>query len=91
MSHLIIFFATDFQSISGQELNETCLLLDNFLDNLNFPLLSTIVIGQGTYYMTILDPSTTWIYTMWANVATYYQQLKKLSLRESLTTGMIIT
>ncbi|KAM8757767.1 ETS-related transcription factor Elf-3 [Acanthopagrus schlegelii] len=37
----------DFQSLSGPELNETCLLLDNFLDNLNFPLLSTIVIGQA--------------------------------------------
>ncbi|XP_059185104.1 ETS-related transcription factor Elf-3 isoform X2 [Centropristis striata] len=33
-------------SLSGSELNETCQLLDNFLDNLNFPLLSTIRIGQ---------------------------------------------
>ncbi|XP_068171533.1 ETS-related transcription factor Elf-3 isoform X2 [Antennarius striatus] len=37
----------DLQSLSGPELNETCLLLDNFLDNLNYPLLSTIRIGQG--------------------------------------------
>ena len=43
------------------------------------------------YYVTILHPSTTWIDTMWANVATYYQQLKELSLRQSLTTGMIMT
>ncbi|XP_034724411.1 ETS-related transcription factor Elf-3 [Etheostoma cragini] len=37
----------ELQSLSGSELNETCQLLDNFLDNLNFPLLSTIRIGQG--------------------------------------------
>ncbi|KAM9361570.1 ETS-related transcription factor Elf-3 [Symphorus nematophorus] len=37
----------DLQSLSGPELNETCQLLDNFLDNLNFPLLSTIRIGQA--------------------------------------------
>ncbi|XP_076604596.1 ETS-related transcription factor Elf-3 [Chaetodon auriga] len=37
----------DLQSLSGQELNETCQLLDNFLDNLNFPLLSSIRIGQA--------------------------------------------
>ncbi|XP_039979182.1 ETS-related transcription factor Elf-3 isoform X2 [Xiphias gladius] len=37
----------ELQSLSGPELNETCQLLDNFLDNLNFPLLSTIKIGQG--------------------------------------------
>ncbi|XP_060897340.1 ETS-related transcription factor Elf-3 isoform X2 [Labrus mixtus] len=36
----------ELQSISGPELNETCALLDHFLDNLNFPLLSTIRIGQ---------------------------------------------
>ncbi|XP_074504329.1 ETS-related transcription factor Elf-3 [Sebastes fasciatus] len=33
--------------LSEPELNETCQLLDHFLDNLNFPLLSTIRIGQG--------------------------------------------
>eukprot|EP00064_Thunnus_orientalis_P016893 superscaffoldBa00003449_g16966 len=37
----------ELQSLSVPELNETCLLLDNFLDNLNFPLLSTIRIGQA--------------------------------------------
>ncbi|XP_029288346.1 ETS-related transcription factor Elf-3 [Cottoperca gobio] len=37
----------ELQSLSGPELNETCLLLDNFLDNLNFPLLSSIRIGQA--------------------------------------------
>ncbi|XP_026161451.1 ETS-related transcription factor Elf-3 isoform X2 [Mastacembelus armatus] len=37
----------ELQSLSGPELHETCQLLDNFLDNLNFPLLSTIRIGQG--------------------------------------------
>ncbi|XP_022074928.1 ETS-related transcription factor Elf-3 [Acanthochromis polyacanthus] len=37
----------ELQSLSGPELNETCQLLDNFLDNLNFPLLSTIRIGQA--------------------------------------------
>ncbi|KAM4587499.1 ETS-related transcription factor Elf-3 [Odontesthes bonariensis] len=37
----------ELQSLSGPELNETCLLLDNFLDNLSFPLLSTIRIGQA--------------------------------------------
>lgn len=39
----------EMQMLSGQELNETCQLLDNFLDNLgqNFPLLSTIKIGQA--------------------------------------------
>uniref|UniRef100_A0A4W6D3P8 E74-like factor 3 (ets domain transcription factor, epithelial-specific ) n=2 Tax=Lates calcarifer TaxID=8187 RepID=A0A4W6D3P8_LATCA len=37
----------ELQSLSGSELNETCQLLDNFLDNLNFPLLSTIRIGQA--------------------------------------------
>lgn len=38
----------DLHSLSDPELHETCQLLDNFLDNLNFPLLSTIRIGQGT-------------------------------------------
>ncbi|XP_054473421.1 ETS-related transcription factor Elf-3 [Anoplopoma fimbria] len=37
----------ELQSLSGPELNETCQLLDNFLDNLNFPLLSTIRFGQA--------------------------------------------
>ncbi|XP_029989279.1 ETS-related transcription factor Elf-3 [Sphaeramia orbicularis] len=37
----------ELQSLSGPELNETCRLLDNFLDNLKFPLLSSIVIGQA--------------------------------------------
>ncbi|KAF0035392.1 hypothetical protein F2P81_013150 [Scophthalmus maximus] len=35
------------QSLSRSELNETCQLLDDFLINLNFPLLSSIRIGQG--------------------------------------------
>ncbi|XP_026200500.1 ETS-related transcription factor Elf-3 isoform X2 [Anabas testudineus] len=38
---------SEIQSLSGPELNETCQLLDSFLDNLNFPLLSTIRIGQA--------------------------------------------
>ncbi|XP_034023401.1 ETS-related transcription factor Elf-3 isoform X2 [Thalassophryne amazonica] len=33
-------------NLSTHELNETCQLLDKFLDKLNFPLLSTIRIGQ---------------------------------------------
>lgn len=33
--------------ITLPELSETCQLLDNFLDKLSFPLLSTITIGQG--------------------------------------------
>ncbi|XP_072239127.1 ETS-related transcription factor Elf-3 [Leuresthes tenuis] len=37
----------ELQSLSGPELNETCQLLDNFLDNLSFPLLSTIRFGQA--------------------------------------------
>lgn len=37
----------ELQSLSGPELNETCQLLDNFLHNLNFPLLSSIRIGQA--------------------------------------------
>ncbi|KAK5600739.1 hypothetical protein CRENBAI_010865 [Crenichthys baileyi] len=36
----------ELQSLSGPELSETCQLLDNFLDNLNFPLLSSIKIGH---------------------------------------------
>ncbi|XP_056292838.1 ETS-related transcription factor Elf-3 isoform X2 [Pseudoliparis swirei] len=36
-----------FDLMSGPELNETCQLLDHFLDNLNFPLLSTIRFGQA--------------------------------------------
>ncbi|XP_034388553.1 ETS-related transcription factor Elf-3 [Cyclopterus lumpus] len=38
---------TKYELMSGPELNETCQLLDNFLDNLNFPLLSTIRFGQA--------------------------------------------
>ncbi|KAM4740713.1 ETS-related transcription factor Elf-3 [Anableps anableps] len=37
----------ELQSLSGPELSETCQLLDNFLDNLHFPLLSSIKIGHG--------------------------------------------
>ncbi|XP_040890837.1 ETS-related transcription factor Elf-3 [Toxotes jaculatrix] len=37
----------ELQSLTVPELNETCQLLDNFLDNLNFPLLSTIRIGHA--------------------------------------------
>ncbi|XP_041837593.1 ETS-related transcription factor Elf-3 [Melanotaenia boesemani] len=37
----------ELQSLSGPELNETCQLLDNFLDTFSFPLLSTIRIGQA--------------------------------------------
>lgn len=37
----------ELQSLSGPELSETCQLLDNFLDNLDFPLLSSIRIGHG--------------------------------------------
>ncbi|XP_023280393.1 ETS-related transcription factor Elf-3-like isoform X1 [Seriola lalandi dorsalis] len=37
----------ELQSLSGPELNETCHLLDKFLGNLDFPLLSTIRIGQA--------------------------------------------
>lgn len=50
--NLVIVPSPEMQMLSGQELNETCQLLDNFLDNLgqNFPLLSTIKIGQGTSY-----------------------------------------
>ncbi|TDH14507.1 hypothetical protein EPR50_G00044700 [Perca flavescens] len=42
----------ELQSLSGPELSETCQLLDSFLDNLNFPLLSTIRIGQGEGFVT---------------------------------------
>lgn len=59
MFHLLMSFCfPELQSLSGPELNETCQLLDNFLDNLNFPLLSTIRIGQGTYCTEILHTST---------------------------------
>uniref|UniRef100_A0A7N9AMM5 E74-like factor 3 (ets domain transcription factor, epithelial-specific ) n=1 Tax=Mastacembelus armatus TaxID=205130 RepID=A0A7N9AMM5_9TELE len=44
---LSLSFSQELQSLSGPELHETCQLLDNFLDNLNFPLLSTIRIGQA--------------------------------------------
>ncbi|KAK1901272.1 ETS-related transcription factor Elf-3 [Dissostichus eleginoides] len=37
----------ELHSLSGPELSETCQLLDHFLDNLNYPLLSTIRIGQA--------------------------------------------
>lgn len=37
----------DLHSLTDPELHETCQLLDNFLDNLNFPLLSTIRIGHA--------------------------------------------
>ncbi|XP_028303996.1 ETS-related transcription factor Elf-3 [Gouania willdenowi] len=37
----------ELQSISAPELNETCQLLGNFLDNLNFPLLSSIQFGAA--------------------------------------------
>uniref|UniRef100_A0A096LZC0 E74-like factor 3 (ets domain transcription factor, epithelial-specific ) n=1 Tax=Poecilia formosa TaxID=48698 RepID=A0A096LZC0_POEFO len=36
----------ELQSLSGPELSETCQLLDNFLDNLSFPLLTTLKIGH---------------------------------------------
>uniref|UniRef100_UPI003AABF690 ETS-related transcription factor Elf-3 n=1 Tax=Centroberyx gerrardi TaxID=166262 RepID=UPI003AABF690 len=41
----------ELQSLSGTDLSETCQLLDNFLDNLNlnFPFLSTVKFGEGTY------------------------------------------
>ncbi|KAM6927804.1 ETS-related transcription factor Elf-3 [Xenentodon cancila] len=45
----------ELQSLSVPELNETCQLLDNFLDNLNFPLLSTIRIGQPDETMSSKD------------------------------------
>nr|XP_054593840.1 ETS-related transcription factor Elf-3 isoform X1 [Nothobranchius furzeri] len=37
----------ELQSLSGPELSETCQLLDTFLDNLTYPLLSTIKIGAA--------------------------------------------
>ncbi|KAM8913974.1 ETS-related transcription factor Elf-3 isoform 2-T2 [Spinachia spinachia] len=37
----------ELQNMLGPELSETCQLLDNFLDNLTFPLLSTIRFGQA--------------------------------------------
>lgn len=45
--HKTIDDVTDLQNLSRSELNETCQLLDNFLDSLNFPLLSTIRIGHA--------------------------------------------
>ena len=57
------FFFPELQSLSGPELSETCQLLDNFLVNLklpvnpNFPLLSTIRIGQGTYCVVMMHTS----------------------------------
>ncbi|KAM9759321.1 ETS-related transcription factor Elf-3 [Menidia menidia] len=36
----------ELQNVFGAELNETCQLLDNFLDSLNFPLLTTVQIGH---------------------------------------------
>lgn len=44
LTFLIQAFA-DLQSYPGSELNETCQILDNLLDN--FPLLSTIIIRPG--------------------------------------------
>ncbi|XP_029907452.1 ETS-related transcription factor Elf-3 [Myripristis murdjan] len=37
----------ELQSLSGIDLSETCQLLDNFLDNLNFPFLSTLKFGEA--------------------------------------------
>lgn len=50
----ISFIPPELQSLSGPELSETCQLLDNFLDNLDFPLLSSIRIGHGTYYKLLM-------------------------------------
>lgn len=47
LTFLIEAFA-DLQSFPGSELNETCQILDNLLDN--FPLLSTIIIRPGKYF-----------------------------------------
>lgn len=47
LTFLIQAFA-DMQSFQGSELNETCQILDNLLDN--FPLLSTIIIRPGKYF-----------------------------------------
>lgn len=91
---LVTFCLPDLQSLSGPELNETCQLLDNFLDNLNFPLLSTIRIGQGTDRdIEIVHASIKLILcrNSRANVAALYQQLKETSTRENLTTGMTMT
>lgn len=86
------FFFPELQSLSGPELNETCQLLDNFLDNLNFPLLSTIKIGQGTYWIELLHTSIKLILcgNHEVNSATLYQQVKELSARGSFTTEMIM-
>lgn len=54
------FCIPDLQSLSGPELSETCQLLDNFLDNLNFPLLSTIRIGQGNIHIEIVPTNWDW-------------------------------
>lgn len=43
------FWSPELLNLSAPEMNETCQLLDNFLDNLNYPLLSTIKIGHGKY------------------------------------------
>lgn len=91
---LVTFCLPDLQSLSGPELNETCQLLDNFLDNLNFPLLSTIRIGQGTYRDIEIVPASIKLIlcrNSRANVAALYQQLKEMSARENLTTGMTMT
>ncbi|KAK5933317.1 hypothetical protein CgunFtcFv8_013809 [Champsocephalus gunnari] len=45
----------ELHSLSGPELSETCQLLDHFLDNLNYPLLSTIRIGQAEGAMSKRD------------------------------------
>ncbi|XP_033822832.1 ETS-related transcription factor Elf-3 [Periophthalmus magnuspinnatus] len=37
----------EFQFLSASDLNETCELLDTFLDKLKYPLLSTITFGQS--------------------------------------------
>ncbi|KAM4625688.1 ETS-related transcription factor Elf-3 isoform 1-T3 [Polymixia lowei] len=38
----------ELQSLSGTDLSETCQLLDSFLDNLNFPFLSTLKVGEAS-------------------------------------------
>lgn len=38
----------ELQNLPGPELSEMDKLLDNFLDNLNFPLLTSLRIGHGT-------------------------------------------
>ena len=90
VAKMFSFFFPDLQSLSRSELNETCQLLDNFLDSLNFPLLSTIRIGQGTYYMSHTSITIILCGNIPNNTATHYQQLKALSARKSLNTGMIM-